>query len=263
MLALIAGTGALPAELVFRLAGQGIAPLICEMEGFAPDVPAGLDRLRFRLEHLGSLLEALRARDVTEICLCGAVRRPWIDPTVVDERTAPLVARLVAAMGQGDDGALRALMRLLEDEGFSIRAAHEIAPDLLPPEGEPHPELAADAERGEAVLRALAAADIGQACVIGAGQVLAVETAFGTGWMLASLKGQARGAMLVKAPKPGQDRRADLPVIGSDTVRAAQSAGLEAIVIEAGGVMVLDRPEVGRLCAEAGITLWVRPRGGA
>ncbi len=263
MLALIAGTGALPAELVQRLAKAGQVPLICEMQGFEPDLPEGLERIAFRIEHLGSLFAQLRARAVTEICLCGAVRRPEIDPGAVDRRTAPLMARLTVAMGQGDDAALRALMAIVEAEGFALRAAHEIAPDLLPPVGPDHPELASDANRGEAVLRAMAAADIGQACVLRAGQVLAVEAAFGTDWMLDSLRGQAQGAVLYKAPKPGQDRRADLPVIGPGTVRAADRAGIRAIIIEAGGVMVLDQPQVGRLCAAAGIALWVRPKGPA
>ena len=54
-------------------------------------------------------------------------------------------------------------------------------------------------------------------------------------------------------------READLPVIGPATVTAAARAGLAGIVIAAGGVMVIDLPEVVRRCDAMGLFLWVRP----
>jgi DUF1009 family protein len=65
---------------------------------------------------------------------------------------------------------------------------------------------------------------------------------------------------LYKAPKPGQDRRADLPVIGPGTAQAVAAAGLSGIVIEAGGVMVLDRASTLDALDTAGLFLWVRER---
>ena len=53
----------------------------------------------------------------------------------------------------------------------------------------------------------------------------------------------------------------DLPLIGPGTVMGAAEAGLAAIVIEAGGVMVLDQPQVRALCDAHGISLWVREAG--
>jgi DUF1009 family protein len=169
--------------------------------------------------------------------------------------------------------------------------------------------VAADADRGLAVIAAMGAADVGQACVVRAGQVMAVEAAPGTDWMLASLspapvaarpgdpltwaadaagevidtwadwlsgpdaprpaapvppapvppaQAIAAGGVLVKAPKPAQDRRADLPAIGPGTVAGAARAGLAGIVVAAGGVMVLDLPATVAACDRAGLFLWVR-----
>jgi DUF1009 family protein len=73
----------------------------------------------------------------------------------------------------------------------------------------------------------------------------------------------ATGGILFKAPKPTQDQRADLPLIGLRTVMMAAEAGLDGIVIEAGGVMVLDLPTVRKVLDAQGMFLWVRPRGGA
>jgi DUF1009 family protein len=52
--------------------------------------------------------------------------------------------------------------------------------------------------------------------------------------------------VLVKAPKPIQDRKTDLPVIGVHTIANAASAGLAGIALEAGGALIVDRDDVVR-----------------
>lgn len=66
--------------------------------------------------------------------------------------------------------------------------------------------------------------------------------------------------VLLKAAKPAQDLRVDLPTIGPDTIRNAHKAGLSGVVIEAGGVMVLRRTETVFLANDLGLFLWVRPK---
>ena len=262
MLALIAGTGALPDAVVDHLPER---PLICALEGFQPD--SLQPDLVFPLEHLGSFIADLQARGITEICMAGAVRRPPVDPSRIDAATLPLVPVIQKAMMSGDDGALRAVIGILEDAGLAVRAAHEIAPDLLPPLGcltqaQPGEVDLRDADRAAGVLRAMGAADIGQACVVSKGQALAVEGIFGTAWMLQSLtqRPDAGGGVLFKGPKPDQDRRADMPAIGPDTVSGAVAAGLSGIVIEKGGVIVLHRDRVIEDCNRLGLFLQVRER---
>jgi DUF1009 family protein len=68
------------------------------------------------------------------------------------------------------------------------------------------------------------------------------------------------GGVFFKAPKPGQDRRIDLPVIGPHTFDLVADAGLNAVVIEAGGVMMLEAPLCLQRAAARGVALWVCPR---
>ncbi len=260
MLALIAGRGALPEAVA---AAQETAPIICALES---DPPKRLEvDPWFRIETLGTLLAELKARGVDRICMAGAIERPQIDPAAIDAATLPLVPVLTDALQGGDDGALRALIRIFEQAGLQVEAAHQAAPGLLLPPGVPtgaQPKDAhrGDAGRGAAIVSAMASVDIGQACAVLNGQALAVEGVFGTDWMLTSLAARpdGEGGLLFKAPKPGQDVRADLPTIGPETVRAAAGAGLEGIVIEAGGVIVLDQPGVIAACDRMGMFLWSR-----
>jgi UDP-2,3-diacylglucosamine hydrolase len=56
----------------------------------------------------------------------------------------------------------------------------------------------------------------------------------------------AKAGVLIKAPKPSQDRRFDLPSVGARTVEAAAGAGLAGIAVEARGVLTADLDEMVR-----------------
>ena len=267
-LCLIAGQGRLPEILAAAHPGTHIAA----MEGYFPDFLAV--RTPFRIETLGSFLAGLRAEGVTRLCLAGAIRRPAIDPARIDAATAPLVPRLMQALRRGDDGALRVVLEIVEEAGFAVLAPQDLLPELLPPAGAlagpaPSARLQEDARHAREVLRTTGPADIGQGCVVAAGQVLAMEALPGTDWMLASMaaaRGQGplaadlpSGGVFAKAPKPDQDRRVDLPAIGPETVAGAVRAGLDGIVLEAGGVLVLDRDACRAAADAAGLALWAAP----
>jgi DUF1009 family protein len=116
----------------------------------------------------------------------------------------------------------------------------------------------ADIARGVAIARALGGVDVGQGCVVQQGIALAVEAAEGTDAMLARCAALARdgpGGVLVKLVKPGQDRRADLPTVGVETVRGAARAGLRGIAYEAGGTLLVDRAASCEAAGAAGLFL--------
>ncbi len=57
--------------------------------------------------------------------------------------------------------------------------------------------------------------------------------------------------VLVKAPKPGQDRRIDLPSIGPTTIEHARAAGLNGIAVIAGSAIVAEPQQVADLADRA------------
>lgn len=269
---IVAGRGALPAALARALAAQGRGAVLAEMVGFAVDNPDGLPVIPFRVEKLGALFKALRAAAVAEVAFAGAVARPRLDPAQFDFKTMTLAPRFLPALKGGDDATLRAVLDIFEAEGFAVRAAHDIAPELLPEPGvltraQPGSRDRKDAARAARIVAALSAVDVGQGAVVAGGLALGIEALPGTDRMLAQIAAlptdlrpdpaAARG-VLFKGPKAGQDRRIDLPVIGPDTVAGAVVAGLSGIVIAAGGVMVLDRAAVVAAADAAGLFLWVR-----
>ena len=264
MLALIAGEGALP--LALWDAADTTEIVLCEMKGYGSSIVAD-ERVEFQVEKLGTFIHDLGKRGVEAVCFAGAIARPKIDPTKFDLRTMPMIPRMAQALNSGDDAALRIVMSFFEDAGMTIRAAHEVVPELMPQPGmqsacEAEEQDRSDVKRGFEIIAALGPADIGQACIVSGGQALAVETMGGTDWMIGTLETRndkmAEGGLLVKACKPEQDRRIDMPTIGPDTFVEAARVGLRGVVIEAGGVQVLDLPKCVALADAHDLIFWVR-----
>jgi DUF1009 family protein len=267
MLALIAGQGALPGMLYAHLAAAGSAPVVAEFKGSPAHLP-GDAPIQFSFETIGTLMREFQSRGVDDVCVAGAIGRTELDARAVDAATQPLVPVIAAALRDGDNGALRVGLRIIEDAGFRVRAAQDIMPALTPPPGilgkhAPSDRDRADAERAAAICAAMGAADAGQACVVAAGQVVAIEALGGTDWMLQSISGGRRpagpgGGILFKAPKPDQDRRVDMPVIGPETVQRAARSGLAGVVVEAQGVLVLGLDATRAAANAKGLFVWVR-----
>ncbi|SEQ15309.1 hypothetical protein SAMN05428995_10349 [Loktanella sp. DSM 29012] len=254
-LALIAGAGDLPVALLDRLPAR---PLICALDGAEPRVPVDL---WFRLERLGGFLRDLRARGVTQVCMAGGIQRPGIAWRHFDWPTVRLLPVMLRALSKGDDGALRTFIAVLENHSLRVVAAHDIVPGLLPAAGvltvtQPGPPHRSDALVGDRCLHDMGRRDSGQACIVRDGRIVDEEDRRGTDALIERNPG--RSGILFKGPKPEQDRRADLPVIGPGTARGVIAAGLDGIVIEASGVMVLDRDAVIATLDAAQKFLWVR-----
>lgn len=261
MLAFFAGQGRLPVLLAHRLADDGVAFQVFEMRGHSFENPDDLPVQSFRIEHLGSIIDQIVADGFKIVCFAGAVRRPKVDMAQVDAATAPILSRINAAIAAGDDGALRTIMQLFTERGLDIRSAQDIAPELLQNAGvitdaKPDAQHLADTQLGWSVLAGQGLIDGGQACIIARGAVLAEETVDGTDAMLAQVTGAA-GGLLFKGPKPGQDRRAEMPTIGLQTVAGAAQAGLDGIVVAANGVLLLDLPDLITACNAAGLFLLI------
>ncbi len=249
-LGIIAGGGVLPVKVAAaaRAAGRGV--FIVGLEGFAD--PAILAPWPHEIRRLGAasrIIAALRENDCQDLVMIGPVRRPSLLDLRPDVEGAKLLARIGRAAFAGDDGLLAAVIRVLTEEGFRVIGAQEIIQEVLAPAGvltrtRPDAQAMADIHRGVHVVGLLGSADVGQACVVQQGLVLAVEAIEGTDAMLlraGELRRDGIGGVLVKLVKPGQDKRADLPTIGADTVQNAAAAGLRGVAFEAKATILAER----------------------
>ncbi len=263
-LGILAGGGPLPGQVARAALAAGQTVFIVGFEDFAePAVIGAYPHAVARVGAAGRILALLRGAGCRDLVLVGPVRRPSLLDLRPDREGARILARIGRAAFSGDDGLLAALVRVFGEEGFRVLGAHEVLTEALGPAGQLGRVAAdaaalADVRRGVAVARALGGADVGQACVVQQGIVLAVEAIEGTDAMLAragALMRPGPGGVLVKMAKPGQDRRADLPTIGPRTPRAAAAAGLRGVAFEAGGTLLIDRAGCVAAADEVGVFL--------
>lgn len=264
-LGLIAGSGRLPFEVAEAAARAGSEVSIVAIEG---NTEPAIERLAtgsfawVAAGELGKLIEFLRRARAEDLILAGAVakREMLEDPAALrpDARALALLAKL---QDRGDDALLSALAQELESEGFSVVASTHHLGDRLTQPGAfgtlaPTEALLADLELGLRVARSLGVHDVGQSVVVKEGSVLALEAAEGTDAVLrrAAQLGGA-GAALVKAAKPGQDLRFDVPAIGPETVELAAELGIRGIGLEAGRTLVLERDRVRELALARGLPI--------
>ncbi|MDE2239832.1 MAG: UDP-2,3-diacylglucosamine diphosphatase LpxI [Rhodospirillales bacterium] len=263
-LGIIAGGGALPGQVAAAAEAAGRRVFIAGLEGYAePHVLAAYPHRFYRLGAAGAMLRAFREEGCQDLVMIGPVKRPSFLSLRPDAEGTKFLARIGKAAFLGDDGLLAAIVRVLSEEGFRVLGAHEIMTDVLAPDGlltrqAPDAQAMADIKRGMDVLKVTGAADIGQACVVQQGLVLALETVEGTDAMLSRISALARpgpAGVLVKIAKPQQDRRADLPTIGPDTIRHALDAGLRGVAFEAGGTILAERRHSIEIADKSGVFL--------
>ena len=263
-LGIIAGGGMMPLRVAAAAQAAGREVFLLGLEGFAqPALLAPYPHGVARIGAAGRIVELLRAHQVRDLVLVGTVRRPGFFDLRPDAEGAKLLARIGRAAFAGDDGLLRAVIKVLGELGFNVLGAHEVLQEALGPRGlltrtGPDAQAMADIARAVAVARRLGEVDVGQGCVVQQGLVLAVEAIEGTDAMLARcgpLRREGLGGVLVKLVKPGQERRADLPTIGALTIRNAAAAGLRGVAFEAGGTLLAERAEAIALADAAGLFL--------
>jgi lipid-A-disaccharide synthase len=249
---ILAGGGELPLEAADAIRCSGRSVFVVAIAGEADPAITGLPHTWVNWGGIGAMLRAFRDAQCAEIVIIGRVTRPdlvKVRPDAGFFLSLPLILRL---MSGGDDSVLRRVVNFFEHKGFRVRGVHEVAPALLAAAGSLAGQLPGETDRrdidiGLALIEALGPADVGQAVVVASGRPVAIEAAEGTDGMLhriAALRQQGQagsGGVLVKAAKPGQELRVDLPVIGPQTVGLAASAGLTGIAVAAGEVLLAQR----------------------
>ncbi|MDZ4777457.1 MAG: UDP-2,3-diacylglucosamine diphosphatase LpxI [Alphaproteobacteria bacterium] len=254
-LGVIAGGGELPVRIVEHCASTGAPYYVARIVGVSDAVLSAHPGGDFGLGEMDARFRALREAGCDAVTFVGIVKRPDFKSLKLDARAALMMPRVLSAARKGDDALLRVLGDEHEREGFRLVGADEVLAALLAPAGalgavSPDALQLEDIAKGGEVAAALGAWDVGQGCVVCDGLVLALEAQEGTDEMLARVAGlpiEIRGAsgaprgVLVKCPKPIQDRRIDLPTIGLPTIEAVARAGLAGIAVEAGGALVMQR----------------------
>jgi UDP-2,3-diacylglucosamine hydrolase len=258
---LIAGSGGFPALFAdaARRAGHRVVAA-AHVNQTERSLERHVDAITWvKLGQVGAIVEALQAGGATQSVLLGAItkKRFFVD-ALPDAVGLELLAR---AAIRSDDNMLRLIASLLEERGMPVMDPTPFLAEALAREGvlgrhQPTEAEWADARYGLELARAIGRLDLGQTVVVKERVGVAVEALEGTDACIQRGGELARGgAVVVKAVKPQQDRRFDLPAVGPSTIDSMKKAGCRVLAIEAGATLVMDPEELVRRADQAGIAV--------
>lgn len=271
LLAVIAGRGVLPQKIAEQRRSAGLPYLLIVFQDCFSSWMKEHPHQHHEFEKAGRVFRALREAGATHVVFAGAMDRPRLRLWRADLKAAGLAAKALRLLGKGDDAMLRGLAGIFEDEGLTMIGAADVLGNEATigegPLGErsPSEKDRQDAARAARIVEALGPHDVGQGAIVADGVCLAVEAIEGTDLMLARLadlparkraSAPPPAGVLYKGPKPGQDRRLDMPTIGAQTVESAKRAGLNGIVVAAGETVLIDQAGTRRAADRAGIFVY-------
>lgn len=251
MLAIICGSGEYPLGVAQRCVDLNENFVLVFLSGIAdlsynwPSVTSSY----VSLGEVGKLLEFCKKNSVDKVVMAGAVKRPNILDISFDSEGKKWLLKAGMKIFLGDDGLLRAIGALFEENGMEIisgknflESAEDINTKIQPSEQDLF-----DMKKGISVLKALGNEDVGQAVIVENGIVLGIEGVEGTDNLIKrikQLKKTEKGGVLVKMAKASQDLRLDLPTIGIKTLENVHASALNGIAFEKGKCIVLNRSEL-------------------
>jgi len=259
------GAGVLPARMASEARRQGwrvVAFTVGRVEGLAPHA----DRVvAARLTEVAPVLAALQAERVSAVLFAGRFLAADVLKAPGDEVFERLATR---AGSLADVRLLDVVVATLAGMGITLLDQRPFLGDWLCAEGcltaaRPSEAEWADVRRGLALARQAAEAHVGQTVVLKRGAVAAVEALEGTTAAIRRGTGLAGpGAVVVKAVGEDHDYRFDTPAVGPETLEAAAAGGATVVAVEAGRVLVVDRPATVRLADAAQVALVAVAGGG-
>jgi DUF1009 family protein len=267
-LVIVAGGGDLPRRVAEHARRTGRNPLVVGLKGFVDaSLLTEFAGSELSVGEIGRLIQLMKREGCEEMVFAGSLKRPDFSSLKLDLKGVQSLPRILAAAKMGDDALLRSVMDVFVEAGFRIVGADDVLDDLRVGPGPlgaiaPGADHWSDIRRAAEVAKISGSLEIGQGAVVCAGLVLAVEAQEGTDRMLdripeliVEIRGtpEARRGVLVKAAKPQQERRIDLPTIGLTTVAGVARAGLAGIAVEAGAALVVDREAVAAAADAAGL----------
>ena len=257
-LAIICGGGSLPGAIAEGVVRRGRRPVMFGIKGWAdPAIIARYTHHWIAIGQVGRFLRLAQTEQCRDVLLIGTLLRPSLTQLRLDWQTIRLMPRIAELFRGGDDRLLSGLSGMMESRGLRVIGVKDVAPEIFVPEGvlgrqQPTDRDQSDIARALSLIAALGPFDVGQAAVVANNHVLGIEAAEGTDHLLARIAhlrqlGRVTTpvgvGVLVKAPKPGQDRRIDLPSIGPKTIENVANAGLAGVAVTAGSSIIADAEE--------------------
>ena len=267
-LGIIAGHGKFPAMVLDGAKRAGCHVTVVGLRGLADrSALARADVFRWAgMARMGRWIRVLRRQGVKRVILAGSAEktamygrfrllrllpdltaiRIWFF-TIPDKRNDTVLVAIADEFAKHDI--------IMQD--CVAYSSEDMAPEGVLTNRDPTSKQWMDAECGWSSAKEMGRLDIGQSIAVKETEVIAVEAIEGTDRMIerAGRLCPQGGWSLIKAAKPDQDMRFDVPTVGPGTIAHLGKNGAKMLVIEAGKTVIIDREKMIADADAAGITV--------
>jgi hypothetical protein len=270
VLGLIAGQGRLP-FLVAEGAKKAGMKIICAglADNADPELAKYVDVFFYgAIARPGGWMRNLRRYGAEQTIMVGRVVKaniytPWrIVKYLPDWRALRIWYWRLRRKDKRNNTVLNAIADELASGGIILMDSTQYCKDHLATEGvltrtQPPASVWADIEFGWPMVKEVGRLDIGQALAVKEREIIAVEAIEGTAKMIerAGQLCKKGGWTLLKAAKPNQDMRFDVPCIGSDTIESLARSKACCVVVEKDKTIIIDKPQTLELADRLGIAV--------
>ena len=246
MIGLIFGESNFPKEILKKIKRKKLKYLIIDLSKkkifkknrYSHDVSIG---------QFGKIIKILNEKKCKKVLFAGKIDKPKISKMRLDLKGVYYIPRIIKAAKLGDAAILKELIKILNENKIKVIKSNFFNPELTLSKGN-YTKLKVNKLNQENIriglndLNMMNSYNHVQGLVVRNKKVIIRETEKGTKRMLLLVKRRKKhSGILIKFPKKKQDKRADLPTIGLETLKDCSKAGINGIVLKSNQNIFLDK----------------------
>lgn len=270
-IAVIACFGELPILAAKNLKENGYDPYIVKVMSYCNNAYEEYKNISLKIGEVGRLFDYLNKNNIEKIVFAGKVERPDFKAIKFDLVGGKLLYRILKNKVLGDDKVLRTVIDFFEENNFRIIELSEFMTqdkkETMLTNRKPNEREIQDIKFGMNLIEKISEFDVGQGVIIEDGYILGIEAAEGTDELIkrcGSLKKNktksgektTQNGVLVKSIKQNQSLKADLPVIGIETIKNLYANNFAGIGISK-DVIIINEALVQNVADELDIFIYV------
>ena len=268
-LGIIAGEGEMPISVIKAAVLKKIPFVVLNISKRKIRKKSNIEVINLSVGEIGRGIDFLKKHKCQKIVFAGRPNRPKFSELKIDYKGLRFLPKIMSSLKIGDSAIFSSIINIFESQGFKVIAPQDIANDLVSKEifltsKRPSKQDIFDIKKGISIMKLIGKFDIGQAIIVSNGLIVAIEGIEGTDSLIKrskilldklGSKGKKQG-VLVKLPKPTQDRRIDLPTIGTRTVELCKKINLSGIAVQSNGTIILGKSKIIKSANKKGLFLF-------
>lgn len=255
---ILAGGGDLPKEVIKNFLKKKIKFFcICFENNPVSSLIYKYDHKIINFGKVISQLKFLYSNNYRKILMIGNLKRPKLSEIKPDINSIKLIPKFAKELLKGgDNNLLNFCIIRLAKLGFEVIDLRKIIPDNFMGKGNQTDKNASklnlqDIKKGKLILDSISKFDIGQSIIIEQGNVLGIESLYGTDHLILSCKigdMHKRNAILVKLAKVNQNLKVDLPTIGLKTLKNCKKKSITGVAYSSNSTLFLNKKAILNYC---------------